>query len=38
VIAKDERELVNQELILLDLYERYMKAIHEHKQQLGKLR
>lgn len=37
VISKDERGLLNQELIIIELYERYMRTIFAQKQHLEKI-
>lgn len=37
VIGKEERTLLNHELLLVDLYERYMRSIFAHKQNFGKI-
>jgi hypothetical protein len=35
VISKEERHMLNYEMVLIDLYEKYMRAIYSHKESLG---
>lgn len=37
MISKEERNMLNQELILVDLYERYMRTLFGHKTKLEEL-